>query len=154
VWSLYVPNGRGLEDPHYAYKLEFLGRLADAARTWAAHPTALMGDWNVAPLPTDIWSEADSEAPTHVTAEARDAFTSFEAAGYEELSRRFLPAPQTYTFWDYQQLRFPRAEGMRIDFVYASDSLAARAVGAQIVRDERKGKGASDHVPVVVDLTE
>ncbi|MHB1289627.1 MAG: exodeoxyribonuclease III, partial [Georgenia sp.] len=29
---------------------------------------------------------------------------------------------------------------------------AAHVVGAQIDRDERKGKGASDHAPVIVDL--
>lgn len=153
VWSLYVPNGRGLDDPHYAYKLEFLSRLADAARTWASQPTALLGDWNVAPLSTDIWDEEDSEAVTHVTDEARAALAAFNDVGFEELSRRFLPQPHTYTFWDYKQLRFPRAEGMRIDFIYASAALTARATGSHIMRDERKGKGASDHVPVVVDVT-
>jgi exonuclease III len=58
------------------------------------------------------------------------------------------------TYWDYTQLRFPRREGMRIDFVLGSPALAARVGGALIDREERKGKGASDHAPVVVDLTE
>lgn len=154
VWSLYVPNGRGLADPHYTYKLGFLAALRDVAAASAGEPTALMGDFNVAPRTEDIWSETDSEAETHVTPEAREAFRAFEDVGYEELSRRFLPAPNTYTFWDYKQLRFPKGEGMRIDFVYASASLAARATGAAIMRDERKGKGASDHVPVVIDIDE
>ncbi|MFP5360049.1 MAG: exodeoxyribonuclease III [Actinomycetes bacterium] len=154
VWSLYVPNGRGLADPHYTYKLDFLARLREAASTWADSPTALVGDFNVAPLPTDIWSEEDSEAVTHVTPEARAAFHAFEDAGYVELSRRFLPAERTYTFWDYKQLRFPKGEGMRIDFVYASAPLAERATAGSIVRDERKGKGASDHVPVVIDFAD
>ena len=54
--------------------------------------------------------------------------------------------------WDYTQLRFPRREGMRIDFVLGSPALQARVTGAVIDRQERKGKGASDHAPVVVDL--
>lgn len=152
VWSLYAPNGRGLDDPHYTYKLDFLQRLASVAATWSDIPTALVGDFNVAPRDEDIWSVADNEAETHVTAEARDAFHAFEGAGYEELSRRFLPDPNTYTFWDYKQLRFPKGEGMRIDFIYASKALAERAVDVSIVRNERKGKGASDHVPVVLDI--
>lgn len=154
VWSLYVPNGRGLEDPHYAYKLAFLSELKTVAETWNDAPTALMGDFNVAPRTEDIWSETDSDAATHVTADARAAFHAFEDAGYEELSRRFLPDPGTYTFWDYKQLRFPKGEGMRIDFIYASQALAARAHAVSIVRDERKGKGPSDHVPVVLDIDE
>ena len=59
-----------------------------------------------------------------------------------------------YTYWDYQKLRFPRNEGMRIDFVYGSAALASRVTGAAIDREERKGKGASDHVPVIVDVAD
>ncbi len=154
VWSVYVPNGRALGDPHYTYKLDFLGALREAAMEWASVPALVAGDFNVAPLSTDIWSEEDGTAETHVTVEARAAFHALADAGYEELSRRYLPEPNTYTFWDYQQLRFPRGEGMRIDFVYASALAAARATGVWIDRDERKGQGASDHVPVVVDLAD
>jgi exodeoxyribonuclease III len=50
------------------------------------------------------------------------------------------------------RLRFPRREGMRIDFILGSPALAARATGALIDREERKGKGASDHAPVIVEL--
>jgi exonuclease III len=57
------------------------------------------------------------------------------------------------TYWDYPQLRFPRREGMRIDVVLGSPALAARVGGARIDREERKGKGASDHASVVVELT-
>ncbi len=152
AWSVYVPNGRGLADPHYPYKRTFLANLADAAAGWASSPTVIGGDFNVAPLPTDIWDEADADAPTHVTDEIRADLALMEGAGYEELSRRFIPEERTYTFWDYKQLRFPRNEGMRIDFMYASPGAAAAATDTTIERNERKGTGASDHVPVVVTL--
>lgn len=152
VWSVYVPNGRALDDPHYDYKRTFLARLADAAAGWGDRPTLIGGDFNVAPTATDIWDEGDDEVPTHVTPEVRADLERLEKAGFEELSRRFIPDERRYTFWDYKQLRFPRNEGMRIDFLYASAPAAAVATGGTIERDERKGKGASDHVPVVVDL--
>lgn len=153
VWSVYVPNGRALDDPHYPYKIAFLETLATAASAWAASaPTAIVGDWNVAPLDGDVWDAGLPELATHVASDVRDALGLLAGAGYEEVTRRFLPDAATYTYWDYQRLRFPRNEGMRIDFVYASDALASRAVGATIHRDDRKGQGASDHVPVVVDF--
>ena len=68
--------------------------------------------------------------------------------------RPHAPGPGVYTYWDYTQLRFPRREGMRIDFVLGSLALADRVTGAFIDREERKGKGASDHAPVVVDLAD
>ena len=60
--------------------------------------------------------------------------------------------PEGYTYWDYKQLRFPRNEGLRIDFVLGSHHLAVLVAGAAIHREERKGDAPSDHVPVVVDL--
>ena len=60
--------------------------------------------------------------------------------------------PAGYTFWDYKQLRFPRNEGMRIDFVLGTPAFAEAVAGASIHRDERKGEIPSDHVPVMVDL--
>lgn len=152
AWSVYVPNGRGVADPHYPYKRQFLATLADAAAGWASRPTVIGGDFNVAPLATDIWDESDPEAQTHVTADVREDLARLEKAGYTELSRRFIPEERRYTFWDYKQLRFPRNEGMRIDFLYGSPSASTAATAAMIDRDERKGKGASDHVPVVIDF--
>ena len=61
--------------------------------------------------------------------------------------------PEGFTFWDYKQLRFPRDEGLRIDFILGSAGFADVVEGASIERDERKGEGPSDHVPVVVDLS-
>ncbi|GMA35464.1 hypothetical protein GCM10025876_16680 [Demequina litorisediminis] len=65
-----------------------------------------------------------------------------------------MPDENKYTFWDYKALRFPKNEGMRIDFIWGSQALAARATALEIQRDERKGKGASDHVPVVLDIAD
>ncbi len=156
VWSLYVPNGRALEDPHLAYKLAWLAALRDAGRGWlGADPgaqVALCGDWNVAPLDEDVWDVAVFEGSTHVSAPERAAFEAVVQAGYADVVRPHAPGPGTYTYWDYKQLRFPRREGMRIDFVLASPALAQRVSGAAIDRQERKGKGASDHAPVVVEL--
>src|SRR5699024_4342938 len=112
VWSLYVPNGRTPQDPHYTYKLDWLTALRAEAAQWAGSgaPIALMGDWNVAPLDEDVWDISEFEGATHVTAPEREAFAAFAEAGYLEISREL--APGKYTYWDYQKLRFPKNEGM------------------------------------------
>ncbi|MEJ5913092.1 exodeoxyribonuclease III [Pseudokineococcus sp. 1T1Z-3] len=156
VWSLYVPNGRALEDPHYAYKLEWLARLRDAGAAWLAEDpqaqVALCGDWNVAPTDEDVWDPAVFATSTHTSEPEREAFRAVVDAGYSDVVRPHAPGPGTYTYWDYTQLRFPRREGMRIDFALCSPVLAERVTGASIDREERKGKGASDHAPVVVEI--
>ncbi len=154
LWSLYVPNGRTLDDPHYTYKLEWLDRLAAASAEWVGNepetPLALMGDFNIAPLDTDVWDMAEFVGATHVSAAERQAFEAFEQIGLTDVVRPLVPTG--YTYWDYQQLRFPRNEGMRIDFILGSEAFAENVKSAEIVRDERKGDGPSDHVPVLVDL--
>ena len=158
VWSLYVPNGRTLADPHYRYKLDWLAALRDTAAGWlaedAAAQVALVGDWNIAPENDDVWDMAVFSHSTHVSPPERAAFRAVVEAGYADVVRPHAPGPGVYTYWDYVRLRFPRREGMRIDFVLGSPALAARTTGALIDRDERKGKGASDHAPVIVDLAD
>lgn len=154
LWSLYVPNGREIDHPHFAYKLAWLDALANDTRAWlAAHPDqplALLGDWNVAPFDRDVWDMAEFVGSTHVTQAERDAFFAFENVGLADVVRPLVP--DGYTYWDYKQLRFPRNEGMRIDFILANPAFAQLVTDAHIARDERKGDGPSDHVPVVVDL--
>lgn len=153
VWSLYVPNGRELDNPHYPYKLEWLAALRAEAKMWLeADPNAriaLVGDWNIAPFDHDVWDMAAFEGATHVSEAERAAFFAFAEDGWAEVTRERV---DNYTYWDYQKLRFPKNEGMRIDFIYASPALAEAVRSAEIDRNERKGKGASDHVPVIVDV--
>ncbi|MDQ2796112.1 MAG: exodeoxyribonuclease III [Actinomycetota bacterium] len=158
LWSLYVPNGRNLDDPHMAYKLDWLAHLARTAKGWLdADPRAqiaLVGDWNIAPRDEDVWSMEFYLDKSHVSPGERAAFQGVVDAGYADVVRPHAPGPGTYTYWDYQQLRFAKKRGMRIDFVLASPTLATRVEGAAIDREERKGKGASDHAPVVVELAD
>ncbi|NLG56300.1 MAG: exodeoxyribonuclease III [Rhodococcus sp.] len=157
IWSLYVPNGRELTDPHYQYKLDWLAALREDAQNWLAQnpdeQIALVGDWNVAPTDEDVWEPAVFEGKTHTSEPERAAFQAFITSGFADVVRPHAPGPGVYTYWDYTQLRFPKKQGMRIDFALASPALAARVDAAHIDRDERKGKGASDHAPVVVDLS-
>ena len=155
VWSLYIPNGRGLDDPHMEYKLRFLRALADDAARWQReHPgasLALTGDFNVAPLDDDMGDPSFVQGvSTHISPAEREAFTMLEQAGLTDVVRPLVP--EGYTFWDYKQLRFARDEGMRIDFILGSAGFANSVVDARIERDQRKGDAPSDHVPVVVDV--
>ena len=155
LWSLYVPNGRAIDDPHYTYKLEWLDRLAaitaETLENEPELPMALMGDFNIVPLDSDVWDINFFAGSTHVTPQERQAFEAFEQIGLKDVVRPLVP--EGYTYWDYQQLRFPRNEGMRIDFILGSDAFAEKVSSASIERDERKGEGPSDHVPVVVTLS-
>ncbi|HEX7739068.1 MAG TPA: exodeoxyribonuclease III [Marmoricola sp.] len=154
VWSLYIPNGRKPDDPHYVYKLDWLDRLRAAAHGWLDEPTALVGDWNICPTDDDVFDIAQFKNATHVTPAERTAFQAFLDDGWAEVTRAYAPG---YTYWDYYRQRFERDRGLKIDFVLGSPAFADRVTGASIDRDERdpaQGSGSpSDHAPVIVDVT-
>jgi exodeoxyribonuclease-3 len=156
IVSVYVPNGRNIADPHMAYKIAWLGGLRAQVEQWAAGgaPLAVVGDWNIAPQDDDVWSMEYYLDKSHVSPGERAAFNAFLESGFVDVVRPHAPGPGVYTYWDYTRLAFQKRRGMRIDFILGSPAFAARVTGALIDREERKGKGASDHAPVLVELAD
>lgn len=154
VWSVYVPNGRAPDSPHYTYKLEWLAALRDALAPEVATggPFILAGDFNVAPTDTDVWDPAAFADSTHVTEPERAALAELRALGLHDVEPRALKYDTPYTYWDYRAGMFPKNQGMRIDLVYAGHAAARLVTDAYVDREARKGKSPSDHAPVVVDL--
>ena len=155
VWSLYAPNGRTPESAHYAYKLEWFAALRTALEAELKHETQLAacGDFNVAPTDDDVWDPAVFVGSTHVTPPERQALADLRALGLRDVVPKPMKGPFPYTYWDYRAGAFAKNYGMRIDLVYATKTVADRVTGAYVDREARKGKGPSDHAPIVVDLS-
>jgi len=151
--SVYVPNGRTPEDPHYAYKLNWLAALRAALVPEVARgPLVVAGDYNVAPTDDDVWDRSVFAGSTHVTEPERDALAAIRAVGLTDVVGRPLKGDRPFTYWDYRAGMFHMNKGMRIDLVYATPDVAAKVTDAVVDREARKGKGPSDHAPIVVDI--
>ncbi|MCP5115476.1 MAG: exodeoxyribonuclease III, partial [bacterium] len=121
-----------------------------------AQPLVVLGDLNIAPRPEDVWSvEALAGIPSyHPDEHAR--WAKLLELGFHDAVAPRVPAG-TFTFWDYQGGAFHRNLGMRIDHILVNEPLLPRIVSASVARDWRKkkqGLTASDHAPVIVQLTE
>lgn len=151
--SIYVPNGRTPDDPHYTYKLSWLSALRTAlAAEIDAGPLVVAGDFNVAPTDDDVWDPSVFAGSTHVTPPERAALSALRDLGLRDIVARPLKGDRPFTYWDYRAGMFHKNLGMRIDLVYATDQVAGRVTDAVVDREARKGKGPSDHAPIVVDL--
>ena len=153
VVSVYVPNGREPGSEHYEYKLAWLASLREvvAARS---EPTIVLGDMNIAPTDDDVFDPDAYIGQTHVTPPERAALAELQAVGLRDVVRERWPDERVFTYWDYRAGMFHQDLGMRIDLVLASDEVADRVRAAWVDRQARKGKGPSDHAPVIVDLDE
>ena len=153
VVSVYVPNGRQPGSEHYEYKLAWLASLREMV---AAGPeaTVVCGDMNIAPTDNDVFDPDAYVGQTHVTAPERAALAELQAVGLRDVVRDRWPHERFFTYWDYRAGMFHQDLGMRIDLILASASVADRVRAAWVDRHARKGKGPSDHAPVIVDLDE
>ncbi|MGI9624671.1 MAG: exodeoxyribonuclease III [Acidimicrobiales bacterium] len=155
VASAYIPNGRSPDHEHYQYKLEWLGRLgADLGQNTApSDEVAVLGDFNIAPEDIDVWDIGAFEGATHVTKPERDAFFALCDWGLVDLVRAEYPDQEgLFTYYDYTAGRFHKREGMRIDFVLATEPVAGATQFVLIDRNARKGEKPSDHVPLMADV--
>ncbi len=157
VVSLYAPNGREVGSPFFEGKLRWFDRLS----RWLAEtqspdePLVLGGDYNVTPTDIDVWSPARAHGGTHVSEPEREALARLRGWGLVDTYRTQRPEAGRFSWWDYRAGMFHRNEGMRIDLLYATTSVAERVVWAEIDREARKGPPTpSDHTPVVIDLDE
>lgn len=153
VVSVYVPNGREPGSEHFRYKLEWLESLRKLV---AAGPeaTVVCGDVNVAPTDDDVFDPSAYVGQTHVTPAERAALADLQALGLRDVVRDRWPGKRVFSYWDYRAGMFHQDLGMRIDLILASASVAERVKAAWVDRQARKGKGPSDHAPVIVDLDE
>jgi exodeoxyribonuclease-3 len=154
VWSVYVPNGRELGDPHYLYKLVWLERLrAELDRAGAAERRSIVaGDFNVAPADLDIYDPKRWRRRTHASPAEREGIAHLLELGLIDLAREHHPETHEFTWWNYRPGQFEKDAGLRIDLALCSPAVAAEATGVWVDRAARAHERPSDHAPLVIDL--
>ena len=154
VHSVYVPNGRTLDDPHYLYKLVWLERLR--AMIKADESTLLAGDFNVAPTDLDIYDPSRWRRKTHASPPERAAISALLDVGVCDVTRRHHPGPDIFTWWSYRPGQFERNRGLRIDLALCTPDLAARVelvwIDTAERADDHPTEKPSDHAPLVLEL--
>lgn len=153
IYNLYVPNGTALGSEAFAYKLEWLARLKDELHALygggSERAVILCGDFNIARDERDVWSVEAMAGGTHFTPEEHAALDGLEGFGLRDCFRKFDDAPGRFTWFDYRAASWEKKHGLRIDYVYATDSVYDRCT--EVVHDwePRAWDDPSDHVPVV-----
>ncbi|WP_299893893.1 exodeoxyribonuclease III [uncultured Ruegeria sp.] len=152
--GLYLPNGNPALGPKYDYKLAWMERLYDRARTLLAteEPALMAGDYNIIPQAEDAkrpeaWREDALFRP-----ESRAAFRKILNLGFTEAFRATTQSAGHYSFWDYQAGAWNRNDGIRIDHFLLTPQAADLMRDCQIDAAVRGHEKPSDHVPVWVDL--
>lgn len=159
--DLYVPAGGDVPDPElnpkFAHKLAMLRELTDyfASRHGDGARLVLVGDLNIAPLPTDVWSHTQLlDVVSHTPVETEGLSALQRAYGFLDAVRAVIPPEKKlYTWWSYRARDWNASDrGRRLDHIWLSPDLAPALVTAEVRRDARGWENPSDHVPVTVEL--
>lgn len=155
ICSAYFPNGGEVDSDKFAYKLAWMQRLRAhlVAHGNPDEPFLLCGDMNVAPDDRDVARPEEWNDTVLCHPASRAGLREVLEWGLTDTFRQHHAEGGFYSWWDYRQLGFPKNNGLRIDFVLATASMAARCTAAAIDREARKGKQPSDHAPVIATFS-
>ena len=159
--NFYVPAGGDVPDPEtnpkFSHKLHF---LTDMANWWTARKNPerkaiLVGDLNVAPLETDVWSHRQLlKVVSHTPVEVDHYNRVMASHDWVDAVRRFIPEEEkVFSWWSYRSPDWTRNDrGRRLDHIWVTPALVSKLKSGEILRDLRSWKQPSDHVPVIVDI--
>ena len=159
--NFYVPSGGPKPDreanPKFDHKLCFLTEMAEWARDdrLAQRPAVLLGDFNVAPLETDVWNHKRLLRNVgHTPVESEHMARLLESGPFIDAERHFVPPDQPlFTWWGYRfPQSFERNYGWRLDHIWVTPPLASGLKSIKVCRDARTWPQPSDHVPVILTL--
>ena len=156
VLNLYVVNGQEVGSERYAYKLQWLARVAEHVRgELTRYPRlAVVGDFNIAPEDRDVYDPEAYREHIHCSTPEREALRGLLAVGLVDCFRRFEQPEKSFSWWDYRQGAFRRNMGLRIDLILASEALAHKCTACTIDPGPRKLERPSDHTPVVATFAD
>ena len=159
--NFYVPAGGDEPDPEinhkFAHKLAF---LAEAA-SWSGElpplgKQILVGDLNIAPLKTDVWSHRQLlKVVSHTPVEVDGLAKWREAYGWVDAVRLAIPAEEKlFSWWSYRNRTWPGSNrGRRLDHIWVSPALVNCVSAAGILAEARGWDNPSDHAPVWADFS-
>jgi len=159
--NIYIPAGGDVPDPavnrKFAHKLQFLDEVAAwfAAARDVARPMILVGDLNIAPLETDVWSHKQLlDVVSHTPVEVEKLARLQQAAQFVDAVRAFIPpAERLYSWWSYRARDWSLSDrGRRLDHIWVTPPLRSTLHAAAVHRPVRGWEKASDHVPVMVRI--
>lgn len=158
--NVYVPAGGDIPDPDandkFAFKLRYMERLCEwADRESKDARLVLVGDMNIAPLPSDVWSHKQLlNVVSHTPVEVEWMESLRGTLGWVDTARHFTPADQKlYSWWSYRNRDWQASDrGRRLDHIWVTPNLKDSLRRVETHKDARNWNAPSDHVPVLVEL--
>ena len=159
IHNFYVPAGGDVPDieanPKFAHKLQFIDEMTSHFSANQPKAEILVGDLNIAPLASDVWSSKQLlKIISHTPVETDGLKRLIADGGWHDAVRVYFGDDQKlYSWWSYRARDWAASDrGRRLDHIWVSHDLADTVTHVEIHRDWRGVDKPSDHVPVSLTL--
>jgi len=155
IFSCYVPNGKTVTSPSFPEKLAWLEQLRSTLDATAdpKRDVLVCGDFNIATDDRDVYAPELFRGKVHYHPDEHRALAKVREFGLKDAFRELHSEGGLYSWWDYRGGGFRKNEGLRIDYVFLSESLVQRCTSATMDVEPRRLDKPSDHIPVLVELS-
>ncbi len=159
--NFYVPAGGDRPDietnEKFAHKLKFLEEITKwFKKDKLNNNSILLGDLNIAPLETDVWSHKQLlKIVSHTPIETEYLNALMKSGLWVDAVRKIIPPEQKlYSWWSYRSPKWEVSDrGRRLDHIWVSPDLEKKVENALIAKSVRGWIKPSDHAPVIVDFS-
>ncbi len=160
VHNFYVPAGGEIPDAavndKFAHKLDFLSEMTAWSQDLPKDSrNILVGDLNIAPYESDVWSHKKLlKVISHTPLECEKLLTLMAAHDWFDVMRHFVPEPERlYSWWSYRAKDWRTTDkGRRLDHIWTSPRLQDNMTNMRVLEDPRGWEKPSDHAPVMVEF--
>lgn len=158
VHNFYVPAGGNEPDVEvndkFAHKLDFLNEMTQwfGGNDDHAQNMVLVGDLNIAPLETDVWSHKKLvKVVSHTPIEIEHLEKVQSSLNWTDVVRHHVPEDETlFSWWSYRAKDWKAADkGRRLDHIWATPALNGTSKHVEVIKDARGWEKPSDHAPIL-----
>lgn len=159
--NFYVPAGGDIPDPAqnpaYDFKLRFVEHMTDWSQELkkSKKNAIILGDFNIAPLPHDVWSHKQlMNVVSHTEPEITRLNALKDSYNWCDVARHFVDSEQKlYSWWSYRNRDWRKSDrGRRLDHIWTTPDLKPALKNFSILKDARDWTSPSDHVPILMDI--
>ena len=159
--NFYVPAGGDEPDVEkndkFAHKLDFIKEAKHwfRANRKKSDRLVLVGDLNIAPLESDVWSHKQLlKVVSHTPVEVLNITQLQEELDWIDTTRHVHPEPEKlFSWWSYRARDWSASDrGRRLDHIWVTSPLKPFITNSSILREARGWEKPSDHVPVTTEL--
>jgi exodeoxyribonuclease III len=158
--NFYVPAGGDIPDEavndKFGHKMDFLAEMTNWSHELPSDgKNIIVGDLNIAPLESDVWSHKKLlKVVSHTPKECDAMMSLMEAHDWHDVMRHFVPEPEPlFSWWSYRSPNWQLAnKGRRLDHVWCSQPLKNNMKSMKVLQEVRGWTKPSDHAPVLVEI--